>query len=418
MTFTFTEYSALDYLKIDIASNYGDHNGQDLEKLNFEDRIRWFDQQEAAGNLVDLIESADDPALYFSGLQAYRDTLDGNPTGYAISLDACSSGLQILAILANCEKSARRCGMINTGNREDAYTSLFGDMQEQADFVLSAGRPDLKQAIMTSLYGSTAQPKMLFGEGSKALQLFYHIMETEIPGAWSLNLALKGLWQSWATEHEWQVPDGFEVSMVVEENMINEIQFFGEPVEVFTKQAKGTPKGLSLSPNIVHSIDGMIVREIVRRCYHDPKRIREVESACNIAIKRRERRKSASGQGRKKDKELRALWERYLASGFLSARVLDLIDEKNVNMISAHRVMELIETLPVDPFPVLAIHDCFRVHPNWGNDLRRQYNRIMHQLAKSNILGDIATQITGRRQELKKVGNIADSILNADYALS
>ena len=418
MTFTFTEYSALDYLKIDIASNYGDHNGQDLEKLNFDDRIAWFNARESEGRLVELINSADEPALYFGGLQAYRDTLDGNPTGYAIALDACSSGLQILAILANCEKSARRCGMINTGKREDAYISLFRDMQNQADFNLSAGRPDLKQAIMTSLYGSVAMPRQLFGEGSDALKLFYYIMETEIPGAWSLNLALKGLWQSWATEHEWVVPDGFEVSMAVEENMINEIQFFGEPVEVFTKQAKGTPKGLSLSPNIVHSIDGMIVREMVRRCYHNPKRIREVENACNIAIKRRERRKSASGHGRKKDKELRALWERYLTSGFLSARVLDLIDEKNVNIVSAHAVMDMIQTLPVDPFPVLAIHDCFRVHPNYGNDLRRQYNRIMRDLCASNILGDIATQITGRRQELKKIGNIADSILNADYALS
>lgn len=418
MAYTFTEYSPLDYLKIDIASNYGDHNGQDLEKLNFDDRIRWFDQQEAAGNLVSNIETADDPALYFSGLQAYRDTLDGNPTGYAISLDACSSGLQILAILANCEKSAARCGMINTGSREDAYTSLFGDMKDRADFRMSAGRPELKQAIMTSLYGSTAQPKILFGDGSKALDLFYNVMETEIPGAWSLNLALKGLWQAWATEHEWQMPDGFEVSMAVEDNIINEIQLFGEPIEVFTKQAKGTPRGLSLSPNIVHSIDGMIVREIVRRCYHNPKRIREVESACQIALKRRERRKSSLGRGRKKDKELDMLWKRYLASGFLSARVLDLIDEGNVNIVSAHAVMKLIETLPVDPFPVLAIHDCFRVHPNYGNDLRRQYNRIMRDLSASNILGDIATQITGRRQELKKVGNIADAILNADYALS
>jgi hypothetical protein len=418
MTYTFTEFTPLEYLKIDIASNYGDHNGTDLEKLNFEDRIKWFDQEEAAGNLVDNIQSADDPALYFSGLQAYRDHLDGKPVGYAISLDACSSGLQILAALANCEKSAARCGVISTGNREDAYTSLFGDMKSQADFPMSAGRPELKQAIMTSLYGSTAQPKILFGEGSKALDLFYKIMETEIPGAWSLNLALKGLWQSWATEHEWQMPDGFEVSMAVEDNVINEIQLFGEPIEVFTKQPKGTARGLSLSPNIVHSIDGMIVREMVRRCYHNTQRVREVENACNIALKRRERRKTALGKGRKKDKELKMLWDRYLASGFLSARVLDLIDENNVNIVSASAVMKLIETLPVDPFPVLAIHDCFRVHPNYGNDLRRQYNRIMRDLSASNILGDIATQITGRRQELKKIGNIADQILNADYALS
>ena len=415
---TFTEYTALEYLKIDIASNYGEWNGTDLEKLNFEDRIEWFDTREKEGQLVDLIGTADEPALYFAGLQAYRDTLDGKPTGYPISLDACSSGLQILAILANCEPSARRCGMVNTGRREDAYTSLFGDMRDRANFRLSADRKDLKQAIMTSLYGSVAEPRRLFGDGSPALNLFYKIMEEEIPGAWALNLALKGLWQPWATEHEWSLPDGFEVSMAVEDVQINSVQLFGDNIEVFTKQAKGTAKGLSLSPNIVHSIDGMIVREMVRRCYHNTQRINEVEAACHVAIKRRARRKATSGHGRKQDKELRLIWERYLATGFLSARVLDLVDEKNISMVSAHAVLELIHTLPVKSFPILCIHDCFRCHPNYANDMRRQYNQILSDLAKSNILGDIATQITGRRQELKKLGNISADILNANYALS
>lgn len=414
----FTEYSALEYLKIDIASNYGKYNGQDLEKLNFEDRIAWFDEQESAGKLVELISSADEAPLYFSGLQAYRDTLDGKPIGYPISLDACSSGLQILAVLSNCEASAKRCGMVSTGKREDAYTSLFGDMKSAADFNLAASREDLKQAIMTSLYGSIAEPRRLFGEGSPALKLFYHTLETRIPGAWSLNLALKSLWQPWATSHEWVTPDGFEVSMSVEENQMNSVQLFGETVDVFTKEAKGTPSGLSLCPNIVHSIDGMIVREVVRRCYHDERRIKEVKTACDIAIKRRDRRKSTSGHGRKQDIELRMLWTRYLASGFLSARVLDLIDEKNVSMISAHAVLNMIQTLPVKSFPVLCIHDCFRVHPNYGNDLRRQYNQIMSELAASDTLGDIATQITKRKQSLKKVGNISNQILNANYALS
>lgn len=415
---SFTEYSPVEYLKIDIASNYGNWDGKDLEKLNFEDRIAWFDQQESAGKLVELIQTADEAPLYFAGLQAYRDMLDGKPIGYPISLDACSSGLQILAVLSNCEESAKRCGMVNTGRREDAYTSLFQDMKSEATFVLSADRKDLKQAIMTSLYGSIAEPRRLFGEGSPALKLFYHTLETKIPGAWSLNVALKSLWQPWAITHDWVMPDGFEVSMAVEDVMINSVQLFGEPVEVFTKDFKGTPTGLSLSPNIVHSIDGLIVREMVRRCYHDERQIKKVEDTCNIAIKRRDRRKSTSGQGRKQDTELRMLWERYLASGFLSSRVLDLIDENNISVVSAHTVMKLVQTLPVKSFPVLTIHDCFRCHPNYATDMRRQYNHIMSELAASDILGNIATQITRRKQTLKKIGNISDLILNANYALS
>lgn len=418
MTFTFTEYTPLEYLKIDIASNYGDYDGQDLEKLDFDARIEWFNDMERQGNLVELTNTADKPPLYFAGIQAYADTLDGRPTGYPISLDACSSGLQILSVLSNCEKSARRCGVISTGHREDAYTSLFGDMKKAASRPMNQTRKNLKQAIMTSLYGSTAMPRSLFGANTPELELFYTTMETEIPGAWSLNLALKGLWQSFSEEHTWTVPDGFDVCMSVDDVVLSEVQFLGETIDVRTTEPRGTMKGLSLSPNIVHSIDGMICREIGRRCSFNPYQVQLATEAANVAIKRRDRRKSAMGRGRQKDKLLARVWERYMASGFLSARVIGLVDHNNINMVSAHKIMELVQTLPLDPFPVLTVHDCFRAHPNYGNDLRRQYNHILSDLAKSRILDDIATQITGRRLELQKVGDISKQILNADYALS
>lgn len=418
----FKEFTGAEYLMIDIATNYGEieSNGEivDLDKVDFEDRIAWFKEQEKAGTLASLINSADKPALYFAGLLAYQDYLDGKPSGYPISLDACSSGLQILATCINCEKSALRCGVLDTGHREDAYTSLFHDMKKAADFTLRATRKNLKKAVMTTLYGSTAQPKMLFGEGSPALELFYKTMETEIPGAWELNVTLKDLWQPFATTHSWEVADGFQICMGVEELEVNEVEFAGKPVKVYTKQAKGTPTGRSLSPNIVHSIDGMIVREIVRRCSFDAEQIKKVEAACDVALKRKERRNSTSGRGRKQDILLKRLWDRYLQSGFFSARVLDLIDENNINMVSAARVKELIKTLPVRPFRVMTIHDCFRVLPNYGNDLRRQYNQILSELAAADVLGDIATQITGRKVSLQKLGNISEAIKESNYTLS
>lgn len=414
----FIEYTPLEYLMIDIASNYGEYEGYDLEKQNFEDRIAWFKEQEKAGSLVKLIDTADEQPLYFAGLQAYRDFLDRNPTGYAISLDACASGLQILSSFANCERSARRCGIVPTGSREDAYTSLFDDMRARSTTTLNATRKSLKQAIMTSLYGSTAQPKNLFGQGTPALQLFYDIMESEIPGAWNLNLMLKALWQPYATQHSWTLPDGFNVCMDVESVQSTEIVFNSQPVQVFTKKLKGTPTGRSLSPNIVHSVDGMIVREMTRRCMHDSRQIERTSIACKIAMKRKTKRSSTTGKGRKKDITLERIWSRFLASGFLSVRVIDLIDENNVGMICPYQVMGLIDTLPPEPFPLLSIHDCFKCHPNYGNSLRRQYNQILSNLAASDVLGDIATQITGTKVKLSKLGDISKFILDANYSLS
>jgi len=377
---------------------------QDLDKVNFEDRIDWFKRQEENNNLVSLIETADKPALYFAGLQAYNSHLAGDPTGYPISMDACSSGLQILAALANCEKSALRCGVINTN---------------AGDIKMKASRSDLKQAVMTSLYGSKAQPRRLFGEDTPALGLFYSTMEEEIPGAWELNLALKGLWQPYATEHNWVMPDNFHVSMKVEELETDEILFLGEAIEVYTKQPKGSPKGLSLSPNIVHSIDGMMVREITRRCSYDQNQVAKLTELCDIALRRKNtRRKSIKGRGRAQDKLLSTIWGRYLKSGFLSARVIDLIDENNIGLVSAALVKQMLSTLPKKSFSVLSIHDCFRVHPNYANDLREQYNIILAELSGSEILSDIATQVTGQRQKFNKVRNISQNILNANYALS
>ena len=414
----FIEYTPLEYLMIDIASNYGEYDGYDLEKQNFEDRITWFKEQEKAGNLVNLIDTADDKPLYFAGLQAYRDTLDAAPTGYAISLDACSSGLQILAAFANCDKSAKRCGVVSTGHREDAYMSLFDDMRARSTVTLQATRKDLKQAVMTSLYGSTAQPKILFGKGTPALQLFYDIMESEIPGAWNLNLALKALWQPFTTQHAWVMPDGFNVCMDVEDVQVTEVVFDGKPIQVATRELQGTPKGRSLSPNIVHSVDGMIVREMTRRCMHDARQVQRTSIACQVAMKRKSQRSTTFGKGRKKDAVLERVWSRYLSSGFLSARVIDLIDENNVGMVCPYQVMDLINSLPPQSFSILSIHDCFKCHPNYGNSLRRQYNQILSELAASNMLGDIATQISGTRIKLDKLGDISKNILDANYTLS
>jgi len=419
---TFVEYTPTDYLMIDIATNYGDADlgGKivDLDKVNFEERISWFKKQERAGTLTALITSADKPALYFAGLLAYNDMMAGKTIGYPISLDACSSGLQLLATMANCKKSALRCGVVSTGHREDAYSSLFETMKEKAGTLkISATRKDLKNAMMKALYGSTAEPERIFGTG-KALELFYETLEEEIPGAWNLNIAIKSLWQPFATEHVWTLPDGFEVCMTVRALDVDEVLFMGKKVSVYTKQLKGTPKGRSLSPNIVHSIDGLVVREMERRCSFDQNQVKKVLDVCNTALARTKRRDSTTGRGRKNDELLKKLWANYVRSGFLSARVIDVIDENNISMISASLVKNLISTLPIKPFDMLTIHDCFKAHPNYGNDLRRQYNHVLSDLAKSEVLADIATQITGRKKALQKLGNISKKILEANYALS
>jgi len=60
----------------------------------------------------------------------------------------------------------------------------------------------------------------------------------------------------------------------------------------------------------------------------------------------------------------------------------------------------------------------FRVHPNYGNDLRRQYNYILHEIAGSQLLKFVLDQVTGRDLKIEMKGDIAEDVLEANYSLS
>lgn len=134
-------FTGLEYLKIDIASNFG------LDKKTWQERISWFTANEH--QLDDLVTHAEEPALFYAGLKAYREASQGIPTGYLMSLDATSSGLQILACLVGDDLAGSLCNVIHAGGRADAYTIIYEDMLQQVGETAKISREDTKQAIMT-----------------------------------------------------------------------------------------------------------------------------------------------------------------------------------------------------------------------------------------------------------------------------
>ena len=120
---SFQTFSGKEYLKIDIANNFG------LDKEDWDIRIAWFDDNE--DKLDELVKQAEEPALYYAGVQAWKKACKGQSSGYPISLDATSSGIQLLAALTGDRKAARLCNIVDTGHREDAYTGLYNTMLER-----------------------------------------------------------------------------------------------------------------------------------------------------------------------------------------------------------------------------------------------------------------------------------------------
>lgn len=406
-------FTGMQYLRIDVANNFG------LDKDDWSDRLQWFAENES--NLDSLVSQAAEPALFYAATQAYKKARAKEVVNYPISLDATSSGLQILAAITCDRKAAMLCNVINTGKREDAYINLFHIMRDNMLKIdgEQAGRlkrDDLKDAIMTSLYGSEAVPKEVFGEGMQ-LKCFYGTMKEEAPIAWALNEAFLAMWQPDATEYKWTLPDNFHVITKVMDTETETVHFLNNKYDIHRKVNRAKKKGRALGANTIHSLDGMIVREITRRCNYDVLQINNVRDFCTHISK------GAIVMGQILDdadaEMVKVLWNHYTSTGYLSARILDHLYAHNSSLVDVNVILELVDSLPAKPFEVIAVHDCFRVLPNYGNDLRKQYNLQLALLARSEILSSLIEQIIGRPfQAPKGDPSMWVEILDADYSLS
>lgn len=394
---TMTKLSPLEYLQCEVACKHD----KKFEKETWAERIAHFKTL----NLDDpkITKGASNPIGLKAAILGYKEAAAGNPTGYMISLDACSSGLQILSLLVSCHTSFNLCG----GNAEmcvDSYTTIYEAMNISGRLTRKA----VKQAIMTSLYGSTATPEAVFGE---YIELFYSTMETMAPGAWDLNQGLQDLWTMFtASDYSWVLPDNFHAYIETKKSELVPFSFLNTTYKM-VKKIDGRPdfhKGLG--PNVIHSIDGFIVREMFRRCSYDPKVIQRVKDLIML---------NASGTNGRSAKMVQTLWNHYKTTGFLSTRIFDYLHADTMGLVDPLIIADLVDTLPAKPFQMVSVHDCFRCHPNYGNDLRRQYQLILADLNDSTLLQSLCSQVAGKRVPVKKLGKLTrQTIMESNYCLS
>lgn len=400
-------FTGKQYLMMDIANHFG------LDKEDWDVRLAWTFNH--LHNLEHMLGQADSPAQYFAAVQAWRQVEQGEATGYAIALDATASGMQILACLTGDRRAAQLCNVVNVGRRVDAYTEVYQYMLAKVGQQGRVTRDMVKQAVMTSLYNSEAIPKKVFGTGP-LLNQFHGTMEEECPAVWELNKYYKAIWDSERLTYSWTLPDNFHVHVKVMDYVTEQVLFAGEHFDVVTKHHAPTAEGRSLSANTTHSIDGMIVREIGRRCNYSVKQVAKVTNLMHdITLWNCPDLEPTDEQ----TLLLLQLLERYEASGYLSARILDCIHDDNAHLVPVADVRDLLASLPAKPFEVFSIHDCFRCPPNYGNDLRHQYRLQLHLIAKSRMLSDLLSQLLGHECNIAPLDpTLADDILNSDYCLS
>jgi len=185
----------------------------------------------------------------------------------------------------------------------------------------------------------------------------------------------------------------------------------------------GQESGLSNVANVVHSIDAYLLRSLIRRCNYDVEQTQRAMNACFQELLYRDcmggEAKCSSGAPAK----LQTYVERFAATNMVDAVIIPHLDPETCRYLSDDHLRRLNqmmeEMLDHPPFPILSVHDEFKCHANHMNVLRQQYINLFAEMAESEILSDIFSQIHGvQGTYTKKSQGLAQLIRGSNYALS
>ena len=229
------------------------------------DKLTWKQRQIWAKQFIQLKPDQmtwKEPILGRKALRALKDTKEGKSTGYVMSIDATSSGIQIMAVISGCKQTAKLVNCINPHNRYDVYTEVADLMNKQLSKTIS--RKVAKQITMTHFYNSKATPKALLSKDE--LAVFYKVITGLLPGAEEVMKVINACWNSTKDHHTWVMPDGHTVYVPVVkgiDTMYSDSELGDIPFR-YNHQTSST-NFRSLCPNVIHSIDGYIAREMIRK---------------------------------------------------------------------------------------------------------------------------------------------------------
>lgn len=415
-------FTGWEYMLIDLANAYGH------DKELFETRIDWANRH--MHELEQIAGAADDYPLYCKAVLAIRAAQRGEAIGHTVAMDAVCSGIQIMSALTGCIDGARATGLVDPDRRADAYGQLKGMMQGELGMGFTVERGDAKDAMMPMFYGSKKKPKEIFGEGTPELDAYYRQVKLLAPGAWGALQTLLASWQPWVLVHEWKLPDGFDARIKVmtkvtsddPRSRITVDELGGAQFTYEYKINEGSEYGVSNAANVIHSIDAWIMRSMHRRCNYNP---RVVLGALKLMQAEINRRNDGGEVEPSHDGVIEYYIDQYKRSGLADVVILPHITATNVvdmEMDHMEQLMVIINRmLRHKPFHLITVHDEFRCSPNYMQFVREHYVDIFAEMADSDLLGDILSQIHGYAGGVAKMsepGVLSALIRASNYALS
>ncbi len=281
------------WLAVDCANQFG------LDKQSFADRIKWVDEN--YNNLTNLANEADSKWEYQKSVNAIMQADFNQVPNHMVYLDASNQALQLYAVLTGDKKTAMTCNLANNLSMADAYQLLANAMNRYMN-LQCFNRSNCKKALMTTMYGKadaysemlskmyprSSTPEIDFEEEFKrdvfidkdSTQMypqhmtmhdaFNEAMREIAPKAIVAMDAIQSLNDEKIGVYNWTLPDNFKVKYDVKvEVEINFLDYTknGIAVEVIGKKDMYRPDAgnRGMAPNVIHSVDGYIARELVKR---------------------------------------------------------------------------------------------------------------------------------------------------------
>lgn len=414
------QYTPFQWICIDIANQAG------YDKKTFEERCKW--TLDNFRRLTVLATPQKERPLYVKGVMALFEACRGIASGHMVGWDATCSGMSIMSVLTKCFKGCLATNLIDPNVRNDAYTMVTNAASDHLGGGLAVSRDDAKNATMTALYGSQAEPKKIFGEDTAELAAFYQGLADIAPGAVELLGDLKLAWQAFALAHSWDLPDCFRAHIKVMVDMEARIVLEELDDMSFThyyKVNEGTERDLKLVANVTHSFDAYLLRSLVRHCNYNEAKVTKALALLKQELGARAANKRCEQDLAEASSTGERLVARWGACKVPDARLLDYMTYDVATYMDTKHIEQMIriagEMLAHKPFPVVTVHDEFKCHPNNVNQMRFHYVSVLADLARGWALEDVYQQITGLTPYYEGAMDgeaLATLILKSNYAIS
>ena len=278
------------WLAFQVATTYG------------KDKDTWDERQEWVANHISLIENvakdpigclsdwegAEEPWQFLAACDEYYHCCilkDKETTGLPVATDATCSGLQILALLAKDEKTARLVNVLPSERPQDAYQVVAGvakwncpgHIQEVMD------RKVVKRTVMTIPYNAKPYSNRSYIKDALAekgieidkddltitVQAVRNAMNVVVPGPmdvmkWIEDEVAKAIKRG-STELEWVTPSGFVVNQRIMKKKVEtiELKLLGRcQLRVATDNTNEVDRNrhkAATAPNLIHSLDATLL---------------------------------------------------------------------------------------------------------------------------------------------------------------